>query len=222
MLVASPGAAAAGTADEPARRLLALALPAAEELHRLAGDPGLSVLLADAEGLVLGVVGSLDIAHRSLRLQPLTRPMRSPPQRLCLTEPIAATPHGLLAIASASASAHRAHGGLGALRALLETTAALIEHHLAAQAPGACFALHLHPRAELLGTPLEGLAVFDASGHLLASNRTARQWLAVDTPRPWSQRALRQLARSPAGVALSLRARDGRPLAAIARLLPAR
>ena len=220
MLVASPGGAAAGTADEPARRLLALALPAAEELHRLAGDPGLSVLLADAEGLVLGVVGSLDIAHRSLRLQPLTRPMRSPPQRLCLTEPIAATPHGLLAIASASA--HRAHGGLGALRALLETTAALIEHHLAAQAPGACFALHLHPRAELLGTPLEGLAVFDASGHLLASNRTARQWLAADTTRPWSQRALRQLARSPAGVALSLRARDGRPLAAIARLLPAR
>ena len=36
----------------------------------------------------------------------------------------------------------------------------------------------------------------------LASNRTARQWLAADTTRPWSQRALRQLARSPAGVAL--------------------
>ncbi|NMG67388.1 hypothetical protein GPA19_20820 [Azoarcus indigens] len=220
---ATPPAPAADS-DGSRAHLLAFALPAAEQLHRLADSPDLTVLLADRDGLVLAAIGHLAIAPGSARMEAVAGAPGGG-SGLCLAEPIATRTRGLLGLADASA--RLSHGGIVSLLSLLRTTAELIEHRLTETAPGGCIALHLHSHPELLGTPLEGLMVFDAEGRLLASNRHARRLLALPTEaegstcldcvgQPWP--ALRaRLGRFPAPLLLD--GRDGQTLAALVRVI---
>lgn len=67
----------------------------------------------------------------------------------------------------------------GHANALLQTTAAIIEHRLVESDERGFLILHFHSRAGVLGSPLEAVAIFDPDSCLVASNRVALNLLSL-------------------------------------------
>ncbi len=186
-----------------------------ESLHEQLGSPTLTVLLADNRGLILSLVGAaasqpsgsgqlepgraaassqslpsfpvIDAAKVGEILAlpgPVQQSLRLPGRTvLGVAAPIMAPDGGVLGLLDFAASP-QAHSFSHA-NALLQTTAAIIEHRLIETDEQGYLVLHFHTNAGMLGSPLEALAVFDCDSRLLASNRVASSLLALEsTTRP--------------------------------------
>lgn len=192
-------------------RLLTFSRPAIENLYQQIGSPSSTVLLADRDGLILSTVGCRDFLDRAARvaLSPGARwreadmgtnaigtalhtgsivAVRGEEHFLdrnrfltCVATPILAPSGGILGILDISTDAR---ADLSHANALLNTTAELIEHRLIETLDEGFVSLHFHTRPDLIGSPLEALAVFDEDGRLIASNRCARRLLALDPHHP--------------------------------------
>lgn len=180
-----------------------------ESLHQQLGSPTLTVLLADNRGLILSLVGAAEPAASTGHLQPertsassqpaaslglinpalLAEPLAHPgpvqqslrlPGRTVLgvAAPIMAPDGGVLGLLDFAASPRE--NNFSHANALLQTTAAIIEHRLIETDEEGYLVLHFHTHAGVLGSPLEALAVFDCDSRLLASNRVASNLLALD------------------------------------------
>ena len=192
-------------------RLLAFAQPIMEHLHQQIARSSSTILLADDAGVILRAVGDADFAGHAARIA--LQPGHSwaetamgtnaigtalAEQRAvavigadhylernrfltCIAAPIHAPTGGVLGILDISTSAQvtPVHA-----QALLQTTAEIIENRLIETLPDAALTIRFHPRPEALSSPLEGLAVFDDTGRLLACNRRAERLLDIaDTRR---------------------------------------
>lgn len=185
-------------------RLLALSRPVIEGLYRQIGRPSSTVLLADNKGLILSTVGHMDFLERAQTVALRPGVDWSEPNMgtnaigtalkvggmvtvqgrehylernrilACVATPILAPSGGMLGIldVSSDASADLTH-----TRALLRTTAELIEYRLLEHLERGFLTLHFDLRADALALPMHGLTVFDEEGVLLASNRSARTLL---------------------------------------------
>ena len=180
--------------DPEHERLLACSMPAMETLHQQLASPSLSVLLADRQGLILGVVGR---QHATLPGSPIatgeTAESRDSSAQdaepgafavfvgerivMGVTAPILAPQGGVLGILDFSASPfdNLSHAG-----ALLHTTAGIIEHRLIESDQRGFLVLRFHTHPGVLGSPLEALAVFDRDSSLVVGNRVARNLLEMD------------------------------------------
>lgn len=187
-------------------RLITYAQPVIEHLHQQIARSSSMVLLADNGGMILRAVGDTDFVGRaaSISLAPgaiwseqcmgtnavgtALHEQRSVAvfgdqhylernQFLtCIATPILAPCGGILGILDISSDARVTH--LHA-RALLETTVEMIENRLIETVAEGALVLHIHSAPEMLGTPLEGLAVFSESGVMLSCNRRARSLLGL-------------------------------------------
>ncbi|MFZ2855618.1 MAG: sigma-54-dependent Fis family transcriptional regulator [Rhodocyclaceae bacterium] len=188
-------------------RLITYAQPVIEHLHQQISRSSSMVLLADSGGMILRAVGDSDFVGRAARISLAPGAIWSEScvgtnaigtalheQKAvavfgeqhflecnrflnCLATPILAPGGGLLGILDISSDARvtQSHA-----QALLQTTVEMIENRLIEAHGDGALVLHLHPAAEMLGTPLEGLAVFDEDGTLLACNRRASALLGLD------------------------------------------
>ncbi len=232
-------------------RLLTFAQPIMEHLHQQIARSSSTILLADDAGTILRAIGDADFAERAARvaLQPGhswaegamgtnaigTALAEQRPVAVvgtdhylernrfltCIATPIHAPTGGVLGILDISSSAPftQVHA-----QALLQTTAEIIENRLIESIAEAAVTIRFHPHAEALSSPLEGLAVFDEGGTLLACNRRAEKLLSIadgrrDTPAyarifetPWKSILDHALASSMRTT--RLRAHDGREFAA--------
>ena len=192
-------------------RLLTFSRPVIENLYRQIGSPSSTVLLADSQGLILSAVGDPDFMDRAARvaLSPGARwtedtmgtnaigtalhagtevTVRGQEHFLarnrfltCVAMPILAPAGGVLGILDVSSDAR---ADISHADALLRTTAELIEHQLIESLDDGFLTLRFHRHAELLGSPLEALTVFDEGGRLVASNRPARALLGLNDEQP--------------------------------------
>ena len=193
--------AASDVLDAEHERLLACSMPVMEGLHQQLASPSLTVLLADRQGFVLGVVGP----------QRPMPPFEPGPSRgtsapfganfgldadetesgtfavfagnrivMGITAPILAPLGGVLGILDLSAAPfdNLSHAG-----ALLQTTAGIIEHRLIESDERGFLMLRFHTHPGVLGSPLEALAVFDRDSRLVVGNRVARNLLELDERR---------------------------------------
>ncbi len=193
--------AAGDVLDAEHERLLAFSMPAMESLHQQLASPSLTVLLADRQGFVLGVVGP---QHRE---PPFSREPSAGATDgfggrpgvdaddaesgtfavfagnrivMGITAPILAPLGGVLGILDLSAAPfdNLSHAG-----ALLQTTAGIIEHRLIESDERGFLMLRFHTHPGVLGSPLEALAVFDHDSRLVVGNRVARTLLEIDERR---------------------------------------
>lgn len=182
-------------------RLVAYAQPIIEHLHQQLAQSSSMVLLADGAGLILRAVGDPGFASRAARVALMPGATWSEGEMgtnaigtalhetrmvavcgeehflernrflTCIATPILAPTGGMLGILDLS-SDHRV--SLPHAQALLTTTAEMIEHRLLEALEHGHVLVRFSPHAELLGSPLEALAVFDEGGAMLACNRRAR------------------------------------------------
>ena len=202
----NPAVLAAEDASPPVRhavhmaldreRLVALSAPAMEDLHRQLDSPTITVLLADSAGGVLRAIGSSDgeatARSRGLAppdamkgpgsdtLPPASAPVPTcgtavPPSQLGIAVPILPPAGALLGFIDADAAPLE---WLGHANALLHTAACIIEHRLIETEPQGFLLLRFHRYANVLGTPLEAMVLFDADGTVMLANQTARTLLA--------------------------------------------
>lgn len=199
----------ARAALDPAHaRLLALARPVMENLHRQLASSTLAVILADRDGALLAVVaprgGALDPGAPDAGSAGPALPLPVAGAAGALPAPLAARlpdrGAGTLALGGRTrariglSSPILAAGGgmLGIIElcaspldslshagALLRTTAAIIEHRLIEHDERGYLILHFHSHAGVLGTPLEALVLFGADSRLLAANRSAVRLLPI-------------------------------------------
>lgn len=190
-------------------RLLTFAQPIIENLHRQIARSSSMVLLADNKGMVLRAVGDGDFVSRASRVALSPGAVWSERHMgtnaigtalhegssvavlgdqhylernsflTCIATPIHAPAGGILGILDISSDARVSHTHA---RALLRTTADIIENRLIETLSGSALVLRLHPVAEALGTPLEGLAVFAEDGALIGCNRRAAELAEVAQP----------------------------------------
>lgn len=154
--------------------LMTFSLPVLEDLHQQLACPQAALLLADASGLILKIVGE----DADLAAAGMVGELARHDDKLsfsCLKTPVL-SPGG--EVAGVIVFLTVAEGDLAHAGALLRSTAALIEHQLiehqlSGKLPDALLALYFHRRAELLGSPLEGVLVFDVDGWVCAANRIA-------------------------------------------------
>ena len=238
-------------------RLIAYAQPVIEHLHQQIACSSSMVLLADSEGMILRAVGDSEFVSRAARISLTPGALWSEScmgtnaigtalheqaaiavigkqhylerNRFlnCIATPILAPGGGILGILDISSDARvtRSHA-----HALLQSTVEMIENRLVEAVTDGALVLHLHPVAEMLATPLAGLAVFDGEGVLLSCNRRASTLLGLDSGlligrdyrfkrifnMAWP--ALRDHALRYGAQAISLRAASGRLLAASVNL----
>jgi len=187
-------------------RLITYAQPVIEHLHQQIARSSSMVLLTDDGGMILRAVGDSDFVGRaaSISLAPgaiwseqcmgtnavgtALHEQRSVAvfgdqhylernQFLtCIATPILAPCGGILGILDISSDARVTH--LHA-RALLQTTVEMIENRLIETVVEGTLVLHFHSTPEMLGTPLEGVAVFSESGAMVSCNRRARALLSL-------------------------------------------
>lgn len=98
-------------------------------------------------------------------------------QILGVAAPILAPDHALLGIVDIAAPPG---DSFSHANALLQTTAAIIEHRLIESDASGFLLLRFHARAGVLGSPLEALALFDRDSRLIVANRVAAHLLAPD------------------------------------------
>lgn len=182
-------------------RLISFAQPIIEHLYQQLANTSSMVLLADAAGLVLRTVGDPAFAHRASRVALMpgaswaegdmgtnaigtalheTRVVAVCGDEhylernrflTCIATPILAPTGGMLGILDLSTDNRVT---LPHAQALLTTTAEMIEHRLLESMGEGHVLVQFSPHQELLGSPLEALAVFDDGGAMLACNRRAR------------------------------------------------
>ncbi|ENO87227.1 sigma-54-dependent Fis family transcriptional regulator [Thauera linaloolentis] len=185
-------------------RLLTFSRPVIENLFRQIDCPSSTLLLTDCDGLILSAIGDTGFLDRATRValcpgaewseaamgtnaigtalttrQAITidgsQHYLSRNRFLtCIATPIFSPTGGIAGILDVSTDTR---ANLSHADALLRTTAECIEHRLIESLDDGFLALHFHARPDLLGSPLEGLVVFDEAGNLLASNRAARTLL---------------------------------------------
>lgn len=189
--------------------LITYAQPVIEHLHQQVAGSSATVLLADSGGVILRMVGKDDFlgraalialapgavwseggaggfscamaSHEDLSVATVgRRRYRQRGQFLtCLAIPILAPSGGILGMLglleiSSDANSISAHA-----QALLQAAVEIIENRLIEDVAGGALVLSFHPAVEMLGTPLEGLAVCDTKGRLLHCNRRARRLLGM-------------------------------------------
>lgn len=187
-------------------RLLTFSQPVIENLYRQIGSPASTVLLTDRQGLILSAIGDTGFLDRAARValspgadwseaimgtnaigtalvsgeivavQGREHFLERNRFLTCVATPIFAPTGGIAGILDISTDAR---DNLSHANALLRTTAECIEHQLIESLDAGFLSIHFHPRPDLLGSPLEGLTVFDESGRLLACNRAARVLLRL-------------------------------------------
>lgn len=192
-------------------RLLTLSRPMIEGLYRTIGSASSTVILADRDGMILSALGQTDFLDRAstVALRPGvdwtegrmgTNAIGTALQTgrvttvqggqhylernrilTCVATPILAPAGGILGILDVSSDARE---DLAHARALLCTTAELIEYRLLESFDEGFLTLHFHTRHDALADALHAVAVFDESGRLVASNRRARTWLELSPERP--------------------------------------
>jgi transcriptional regulator of acetoin/glycerol metabolism len=185
-------------------RLVTFAQPIIEHLYQQLSHSSCMVMLADSEGLILRAVGDNGFVERASRviLMPGARWSEESmgtnaigtaihEARIvsvcrdqhflernrfltCIATPILAPSGGILGILDLSSDARVT---LPHAQALLSTTAEIIEHRILAALDIGHVALHFSDHAELLGSPLEAVALFDEAGIMVACNRRARHLL---------------------------------------------
>jgi transcriptional regulator of acetoin/glycerol metabolism len=191
-------------------RLVAYAQPIMEHLHQQIARSSSTILLADDSGMILRAVGDADFAERAARvaLQPGvswaectmgtnaigTALAEQRPVAVvgsdhflernrfltCVATPIHGPAGGVLGILDISTSVQlsQIHA-----QALIQTTAEIIENRLIESIAEAAVTIRFHPQAEALASPLEGLAVFNEAGELLACNRRGETLLGIGDSR---------------------------------------
>lgn len=192
-------------------RLAEMCQPLIEHLFTLLDSTASMVLLADTEGLILRSVGDVDFVERAARVMlhlgarwdesvmgtnAIGTALHE--ERMvavcrdehflernrfltCIATPIVAPGGGLLGVIDISCDARV---NLPHAEALLATTAELIEHRLlTALAPGRVL-LRFSDFVDLLDSPMEGVALIDEDGSLVASNRRARALLKLPPSQP--------------------------------------
>ncbi len=187
-------------------RLVTYSQPIIEHLHGQLDHASSMVLLADREGMILRAVGDGRFVSRAQRvaLMPGARWVEElmgtnaigtaiheattvsvigdehylERNRFltCIATPIHAPTGGMLGILDLSSDVRVS---LPHARALLHSTAEMIEHRLLESLGDGHLTLHFSPYPEMLGSPLEGLALLDEGGRMLACNRNARQFLGL-------------------------------------------
>lgn len=185
-----------------------LARPEIETLYSDAASTESVVILADASGLILDLVGSLDFADRASQVA--LRPGVSWSEAAMGTNAIGTAfvegrpiavhgaehffePHRILSCAAApildprgtllgvlDLSGHAAVRPLHAL-GLVRLAVEQIEHRLFDHGFDHCLMLRFHTDAALLGTAQEGVLAFDGET-LVAANRAAVRALGLDWP----------------------------------------
>uniref|UniRef100_UPI002FC8AF13 sigma-54-dependent Fis family transcriptional regulator n=1 Tax=Aromatoleum sp. TaxID=2307007 RepID=UPI002FC8AF13 len=192
-------------------RLLALSRPMIEGLYRTIGSASSTVILADRDGMILSALGQTEFLDRAntVALRPGvdwtearmgTNAIGTALQTgtvttvqggqhylernrilTCVATPILAPAGGILGILDVSSDARE---NLAHARALLCTTAELIEYRLLESFDEGFLTLHFHTGRDALADPLHAVAIFDEGGALVASNRRARLWLDLPVDRP--------------------------------------
>lgn len=187
-------------------RLLTFSQPVIENLYRQIDSPASTVLLTDRQGLILSAIGDTGFLDRAARValspgaewseaimgtnaigtaivssdivavQGSEHFLERNRFLTCVATPIFAPTGGIAGVLDISTDAR---ANLSHANALLRTTAECIEHRLIESLDEGFLTLRFHPRAELIGSPLEGLTVFDEDGRLLACNRVARALLKL-------------------------------------------
>ncbi|MBT0961542.1 sigma-54-dependent Fis family transcriptional regulator [Denitromonas iodatirespirans] len=187
-------------------RLMSFAQPVMEHLHCQLARSSSMVLLADRDGLVLRTVGDGDFVDRAQRValapgahwreavmgtnaigtaahEERTVAVYGDQHFLarnrfltCIATPIHTPTGGMLGILDLSSDARVT---LPHAQALLTSTAEMIEHRLIESLDTGRVLVRFSPHAEMLGTPIEGIAVFDDTGHMIGCNRRARAILGV-------------------------------------------
>ena len=186
--------------------LLAHARPVMENLHQMIAGTHSVILLSDASGLILHCEGDADFM--GLAEQVALRPGVSWSEThvgtnaigtaivekmptvvysaehyvernnflTCSATPIFDARGEVLGVLDISAD-YRAHHDhtIG----LVRLAAQMIERSLFAASGGGEIMLHFHPDAEYLGSVMEGQAIFDCDGQLLAANPSARRMLGL-------------------------------------------
>ena len=187
-------------------RLLTFSRPVIENLFRQIDCPSSTLLLTDCDGLILSAMGDTGFLDRSTRVALCPGAEWSEAAMgtnaigtalttrravtiegdqhylarnrflTCIATPIFSPTGGVAGILDISTDAR---ANLSHADALLRTTAECIEHRLIENLGEGFLSLHFHARPDLLGSPLEGLVLFDEAGRLLASNRAARTLLQL-------------------------------------------
>ncbi|TVT49805.1 MAG: sigma-54-dependent Fis family transcriptional regulator [Denitromonas halophila] len=190
-------------------RLMSFAQPVMEYLHRQLTQSSSMVLLADRDGLVLRTVGDGDfvdraqrvalapgahwreavmgtnaigtVAHESRTIAVCGEQHFLERNRFltCIATPIHAPTGGMLGILDLSSDTRVT---LPHAQALLTSTAEMIEHRLIESLDTGKVIVRFSPHAEMLGTPIEGIALFDDAGRMIGCNRRARALLGLTDP----------------------------------------
>ncbi len=192
-------------------RLIAYAQPVIEHLHQQIARSSSMVLLADRDGMVLRAVGDSGFVERASRIS-LTPGAVWSEQTMgtnaigtalvegrsvtvqgtehylarngfltCIATPILAPTGGVLGILDISSDVRVTHSHA---RALLNTTVEMIENRLIEGLPDGYLELRFHPSAEMIDSPLGGLALFDEMGQFCCCNRRARALLGLECETP--------------------------------------
>ncbi|WP_416759152.1 sigma-54-dependent Fis family transcriptional regulator [Roseateles sp. So40a] len=196
---------------ERQHELVAHARPVMEDLFEQTRDGDALVILADAQGLLLGALGDGRFVDRAQRVA--LRPGAIWDERWRGTNAIGTAlaeqrPVSVLggehflernAFLSCTAAPIRDPQGrvLGVLDlsgeqrgfqrhtlALVRSAARMVEHRLFQTRHADGLRLHLHLQPEGLGTPTEGLLALSEDGWILGCNEAAQTWLGPDAMRP--------------------------------------
>ena len=185
--------------DQARTRLVSFAQPAMENLQQQLNSDTVAVTLSDERGHLLSLVGAdtrwLDAA-RDWSSKPQPDPSPSDPKTtLASSSPaVCAVPYpSALRVTGLSVTAinipilgvnggslgvvefsRLADGGQAHVSALIENTAAIIEHRLIETDERGYLWLHFHHRRAMLGSPLEALVSFNQDRQVLSHNRIAR------------------------------------------------
>lgn len=192
-------------------RLLTFSRPVIENLLRQIDGTDATVLLTDDQGLILCAHGDTGFLDRSARVALGPGATWSEEAMgtnaigtalatgdfiavhghehflernrflTCVAIPILSPTGGIAGILDISTDAN---ANLSHANALLRTTAEIIEHRLVESIDEGYLSVRFHKRPELLGSPLEAIAVFDESGQLIACNRNARTLLRIQDTYP--------------------------------------
>ena len=196
---------------ERQHELVAHARPVMEDLFEQTGDDDGLVILADAQGLLLGALGDGRFVDRAQRVA--LRPGAIWDERWRGTNAIGTAlaeqrPVAVLggehflernAFLSCTAAPNRDPQGrvLGVLDisgeqrgfqrhtlALVRSAARMVEHRLFQTRHADGLRLQIHVQPEGLGTPTEGLLALSEDGWILGCNAAAQAWLGTDAARP--------------------------------------
>ncbi|MDA8347617.1 MAG: sigma-54-dependent Fis family transcriptional regulator [Pseudomonadota bacterium] len=191
---------------EQHRALYLHALPVMELLHQQILNTHSMVLLTDKRGLIMHALGDGDFLEKAEQVALKPGVLWSEDSKgtnaigTALTEQRATLVHGsehfltVNRFLTCSCSPIRGPCGelIGALdvsgpqegyhphtMGLVRISTQMIENQLFIDEFAQALRIHFHPRTELLGTLLEGIAAFDEAGRMLAANANARALLGL-------------------------------------------